>query len=284
MIISINNKPADITLNTEKTIGDVLSGLETWISQTGNRIQRVSLDNRDLTDDALSEVFDREIDGIKKLDIFVSSYRELAIEALVALHDTCIFYENAAFNEREEIKADWEKCAAARFLAADIPDIHAFASKTFCGEGLSASNFVIMIEERLRELTDPFLEINNIETMLKNIIQRLEELPLDMQTGKDLRAAETLQIFSQMAEKLFRIMFIHKTEGVSFETKTIDSLPVHTFFDEFNSALTELSEAYENRDTVLAGDIAEYELAPRFLKFYSFLKNTCQASPLVSIT
>jgi len=107
---------------------------------------------------------------------------------------------------------------------------------------------------------------------------------LDMQTGKDLRAAETLQLFSQMAQKLFRIIYIHKTEGLSLETMTIDSLSVQTFFEEFNSALSELSEAYESRDTVLAGDIAEYELAPRFLKLYSFLKNTCQASPLVSIT
>jgi hypothetical protein len=43
--------------------------------------------------------------------------------------------------------------------------------------------------------------------------------------------------------------------------------------EEFNAALSELSAAYENRDTVLVGDISEYELAPRLSKFFSALKN-----------
>jgi hypothetical protein len=43
--------------------------------------------------------------------------------------------------------------------------------------------------------------------------------------------------------------------------------------EEFNSTLKELFSAYENRDTVLVGDIAEYELAPRLLKLFSAMKN-----------
>jgi hypothetical protein len=65
------------------------------------------------------------------------------------------------------------------------------------------------------------------------------------------------------------------------ETFVIDELPVKAFIEEFTAALRELSLAYENRDTVLAGDIAEYELAPRFLKFFTALKNMSRSGSQV---
>ena len=108
----------------------------------------------------------------------------------------------------------------------------------------------------------------------------MEELPLDIQTGKDQRASETIQYFSSVGEKLFRIFFILKSEGLSLETFVIDGLSVRTFMEEFNAALAELSAAYENRDTVLVGDLSEYELAPRLLKFFSALKNFSEMSSL----
>jgi hypothetical protein len=111
----------------------------------------------------------------------------------------------------------------------------------------------------------------------------MEELPLDMQTGKDQRAAETVQLFSQMGEKLFRIFFIQKSEGLSLDALTIDDLPARGFIKEFNAILEELSSAYKNHDTILVGDIAEYELAPRLVKLYTALKDVLKSgSPVPS--
>jgi len=105
-----------------------------------------------------------------------------------------------------------------------------------------------------------------------------------MQTGKDRRAAETVQLFSQIGEKLFRVFFIYKSEGLSMETFVIDDLPARVFIEEFNGALRELFLAFESRDTVLAGDIAEYELAPRLLKFFATLKSMTKPDTLVLFT
>ena len=284
MTISINNQPVDITLDTEKTLGDVLSGLEQWVSQGGNRIRKVSVNGKDVPEDALTAAFNIKVEDIENLDIVVSSYRELAAEALNYLHETCTLYGNAAFEERVNINAQWEKSAAACFLASDIPDVYDLATRSFSGEGLLVSNLAILVEERFREITDPCGEVNNSEALVKDITQRMEEFSLDIQTGKDKRAAETMQLFSQMGEKLFRIFFIHKSDGLSLDTFIIDKLPVHTFMGEFNTALKELSLAYENRDTVLAGDMAEYELAPRLLKFFEALKSiTVSNFPVISV-
>jgi hypothetical protein len=42
-------------------------------------------------------------------------------------------------------------------------------------------------------------------------------------------------------------------------------LNLKDYIDEFSTALKELASAYENNDTVLVGDLAEYELSPRLL-------------------
>ena len=273
MDIFVNDKPADITLDTEKTLGDVLSGIELWISPTGNRIQGISVNGKNMPEDKLALSFGKDIKDIKRLDVTVSSWRELAAEALLVLRDTCISYRNASFEDRREIAAAWEKSPAARFLLSDIPDLNGLVNRTISGEGLSAQELAVCIDERLREITEPALEISRTEPLVNSIAKRMEELSLDMQTGKDRHAAETVQLFSQLGEKLFRILMIYKSEGISFDLLVIDDLPGRAFIDEFNAAIKELSSAYENRDTVLSGDIAEYELAPRLLRFFNAIKD-----------
>jgi len=281
MDIFINEKPADITLDTEKTLGEVISGIEQWLSPSGSRIRKISLENKDVSFDDLSEAFRIAISDIKKLDVFVDPWREFAAEALEDLYETCILYNKAAFDERKNIFAEWEKSPAARFLISDIPDIFYLAKKTLSGGGLSATDFATLIEERLRELANIGEELDKSTASIELIARRLEELPLDMQTGKDQRAAETIRLFSGMGEKLFRIFFILKSEGLSLEDFTIDGLSAKIFVEEFSSTLKELSSAYENRDTVLAGDIAEYELAPRLMKLFSAMKNIAKSGAAV---
>ena len=277
MNILINNKPADITLNTEKTLGDVLAGIETWISSSGNRIRSISVDGTDVFEDTLPVLFSKNVREIGKLEISVTSWRELASQALFALLETCTCFGNAAFSEREEIANAWKNSAASRFMASDISDLHKLTEYMLKGEGLLAQDLGALVEERLREVSDPGRELNSAETLVKSIAERMELLPLDIQTGNDQRAAETIQLFSRMGEKLFRILFIRNSDGLSLETFTIADLPARTFLDEFNAALRELSAAYENKDTVLAGDIVEYELSPRFLNFFTALKETTKS-------
>ena len=281
MDILINNKPADITLDTEKTLGDVLSGIETWISSSGNRIRGISVDGKDVGD-RLAALFDKSIREIGKLEILVTSWRELASQALFALLEACACFENAAFNEREQIAEAWKSSAASRFLASDISDLNKLAEYMLKGEGLSARDLGALVEERIREVSDPYRELNNAEHLVKSIAERMEALPLDIQTGNDQRAAETIQLFSKMGEKLFRILFIRNSEDCLPDTFTIANLPARSFFDEFNAALRELSAAYENKDTVLAGDIVEYELSPRFLSFFTALKDRAKPVPAVT--
>jgi hypothetical protein len=273
MKISINGSPANITLEAEKTIGDILSGMDRWLEGTGSRLSGLLIDGRKIDARGMDEAFGRNLDGIASLDIIVSSWRELAAEALLTLREICDAWETLPFERREETRKRWESAAAAAFLASEIPDMYDFAGRSLSGEGLSPESLSLLLTERLLELEDPRGEINRAESLVSAIAGRLEDLPLDIQTGKDGRAAETMQLFSRTAEKLFRLLFMLKSSGLSPETLVIDGRDAKDFMAEFNSALKELNAAYENRDAVLIGDLAEYELAPRFTKFFTALKN-----------
>jgi len=138
------------------------------------------------------------------------------------------------------------------------------------------SSLMGLIDERLKELADPGRELSEGEELVHSIAQRMEELPLDIQTGKDQRAAQTMQLFSQTAEKLFRLLFIFKSQGLSMDTLVIEEQSARIFMDEFYTALGDLSSAYEKKDSVMVGDLVEYELAPRLLSFYRALKSNAE--------
>jgi hypothetical protein len=273
MKISINGKAADITLETEKTIGDILSGLDRWLEGTGSRLSGLSIDGQTIDARGLDEAFGRELDGIDSLDIIVSSWRELAAEALITLTKICDTWEELPFERREETLKRWEAGAAAAFLAAEIPDVYGFARRSLTGEGISPEDLLLLVTERIMELENPREEINQAEYLVSAVAGRLEDLPLDMQTGKDVRAAETMQLFSRITEKLFRLLVILNNSGLAPEPLVIDNRNVKDFMAEFDSTLRELNAAYENRDAVLIGDLAEYELAPRLTKFFMALKD-----------
>jgi hypothetical protein len=278
MKISINGSPADITLEAEKTIGDILSGMDKWLEGSGGRLSGLLVDGRKIGPDALGEALDLSLDGLDSMDIAVSSWRELAAEALFSLEEICGAWEGLPFEGRGEVRKRWEDSAAAAFLASEIPDMHGFAARSLAGEGLSPGDLRSLVTERLRELEDPGEEISRAENLVSSVAGRLEDLPLDIQTGKDARAAETMQLFSRTAEKLFRLLFILKS-CLPPETLIIDHRNAKDFMAEFNSALKELSSAYENRDAVLIGDLSEYEMAPRLTTFFTALKDSAGRAP-----
>jgi hypothetical protein len=212
------------------------------------------------------------LDEINTLDIETSSLPLLMMHALADTLHTITAYGNASFEEQGRIGQAWEESPSASFLAERMPDMFDCVARSFRGEGLAAQSLAALVEERLRELRDPLPELGGMEGLVEGTAKRLEDLPLDIQTGKDGRAAETVQLFSNIAEKLFRIFSLLKLEGLIPDTLLIDTVPGNGFIDDFSAALKELLAAYEVKDAVLVGDLAEYELAPRLRAFYSAIK------------
>ncbi|MDR1238649.1 MAG: hypothetical protein LBK27_00895 [Treponema sp.] len=272
MNITINGNPADITLESEQYVGDVLAGLDGWLTGSGHRLSGLEIDGETADSGSLETLFDRELAGIHCLDIRTSSLLELTAEALIHTREDSKGYEHADFEEKQALAGRWLQSPAALFLAGQNPDLYQWAEKTFSGEGISAGELRLLIDERLRELTDPLGELNRAEPLIDGLVRRLEDLPLDIQTGKDGRAVETIEIFSGLSGKIFRVFAILKAGGLDASALKVDDISIQAFIEEFDAILRELLAAYETKDAVLVGDLAEYELAPRLRKLYAVIK------------
>jgi hypothetical protein len=267
--ITINGKQADITIEQERTIGEVLAGLENWLTGSGHRLSGLTVDGETVDARSLDTFFGRDLASVKIMDIQTSSWAEHAVQSAGSLYESVRDLESSAYGERESLWKLWTALPEARFLRAEMPDLYGLAEKTFAGEGYPPGELRNVLEERLRELENPRGELGNSGPLVEALARRLTDLPLDIQTGKDSRAAETMGIFSALVEKLIRLFNMLKVEGLFPENLTVEGVPVLEYIGAFDATLKDLIHAYQERDTVLVGDLAEYELAPRLLRFYS---------------
>ncbi|MDR3276575.1 MAG: hypothetical protein LBT11_05130 [Treponema sp.] len=240
MQIYLNGEEADISLEAEQTVGELLSGLDAWLRGSGLRFSGLRIDGESLAGDTLAWAFERPLAGINAIDIRLSSRWDLALEALNRAL--------AALQSSGNGYPAWEESPAASFLAADMPEIFTLVDRAMQGREERAQA-VNLAEERIREIEGPEAELARIGGQLKGLADRMEELPLDIQTGKDGRAAETISLFAVLGEKLIRI-FARLPEQ-------------RDFVKDFGPVVRELQAAYEQKDAVLVGDLAEYEIAPR---------------------
>ena len=279
MDICINGQPADITLDSERTMGELLSGIEDWLRSSGYRLKGLEIDGESITSNAVPEVFNRDLQGIHAVNIRVCPQTELILDALQDARGCLEAYTAASPSEKRRIQEDWQTSAAASFLRVENPELFKLINSGLTGRKTETGpsygpepGALTVVDERIRELKDPREEYARMEHAVGEIIERLEELPLDIQTGKDKRAAETVSLFSGITEKIFRLFFLLQSNLEGIDAIVIDSIPVYTFLEEFCAALKELLAAYESKDVVLVGDLAEYELAPRLRTFYAAIK------------
>jgi len=272
MKIKINGADADIKPENEKTVGEILGALDAWLAGTGHRLSGLNIDGKAVNAGEMELSFSRNIDTIDTIDIYTSSLPRLVAESLTLTMRNIEDFREAGFDEKAGFADTWKTSPQGCLLAEQFPELFDWTIKAFSGEGCSPQVLLALFEERLRELSDPAGETDRISPLIDDICVRLTEFPLDVQTGKDARAAETVNVFSGIAEKVFRIYRTLKIEGFPVAEITVDNIPVNDYITEFGKALNELLDAYEKRDTVLIGDLAEYEMAPRLRGLYAALR------------
>ena len=273
MEIKINGKPLDFTLDKEKTIGDILAALEQWLADSGHRMSELSIDGTIVGASMIEEVFAREINTVKNLDICTDTVADLAISSLTALLDDIKKYESLSFNEKANFYNIWKDSVHAKFIFEHWNDLFVFCGDAFSGGSITSQVLHSITEERLREINKPAQEFANLKSLLNEVCARLVDLPLDIQTGKDKRAAETIQFFSGISEKLIRIFRQLDIQGL---LKPADSSAgaeksIFQLINGFGATARELLQAYERMDIVLVGDLAEYEMSPQLQNLYNVI-------------
>lgn len=96
-----------------------------------------------------------------------------------------------------------------------------------------------------------------------NCVEPLLEVPVQLQTGKELMVMETINRFSVQLQNLYRLLPLLPLTGFAPGEPRVASRPLAEIPGVLSPVLEELLEALKCRDTIMVGDLSEYELAPK---------------------
>lgn len=108
--------------------------------------------------------------------------------------------------------------------------------------------------------------LRDLGTRFSVSVSLLQEVPVLLQTGKDLQVLEYIHRFSSDLQNLYQLLPLLSIAGIRSETAGSGSTDLEAYPSELAPILGQLLAALEAKDTVLVGDLSEYELAPRIEK------------------
>ena len=107
-----------------------------------------------------------------------------------------------------------------------------------------------------------------IRNYMKSLTQELsdyakdfEQIPVYMQTGKDVQALKLLGVFSEKLNELYRALLLSDVTELPIDIQ-IEGKSVHEYQKEITTLLRDIVSSIEEKDIIQVGDLAEYELAP----------------------
>ena len=107
-----------------------------------------------------------------------------------------------------------------------------------------------------------------IRNYMKDLTQELsdyakdfEQIPVYMQTGKDVQALKLLEAFSEKLKELYRSLLLSDVTDIPIDIQ-IEEKSVHEYQKEIIALLHDIVSSIEEKDIIQVGDLAEYELAP----------------------
>lgn len=151
------------------------------------------------------------------------------------------------------------------------------------GKTITADIFDEESKKELSENTKFEFSIINVDTIkdsfasLANLFNELstkmEEVPVLLQKNETKLASESITTLADSINHFCHLAALASLFPETFTNTTIDGMNFNDFFKDFSPILADFEQALQNNDTVMIGDLAEYEICPRLQKISESLKN-----------
>lgn len=181
----VNGEKLDITLQDEKTIGDVLKAFEISCQENHLATIGVSIDDKNIPAEDFESILNLPIEQTSKIDVSVIAE--------------------------------------------------------------------VAIKDNLKQIGNEF----------SSLIEPLKNIPVEMQSGKDSVAKQTIIKLSDVMNLFCSLLTWSSLFPETFGALKVDNENISEFLSNFSQILNDFKDALENSDSVLIGDLAEYEICPR---------------------
>jgi hypothetical protein len=278
MVITMNGERIDFSLESESTVGELLSSLDSWLKDRGLLITALSLDGRDSVG-GLSSLRDAPLGGIQRVDLGVGTRASYRVSALARCAEFARRLQGAAAASAK-IPATEKNLAEAGATGKKILDecraylnpeeISPFETAL---KALAAENrerlaethikFVALFDSRLEEAERPAASILAAAESFNAARPRICDIAVCLQTGRDREAMSAVSELAEISSTAFRLVPYVAELGHEASPSDFGGASPRDFYAGMNRVLDELLSAFSSRDTVLIGDLCEYEILPR---------------------
>jgi hypothetical protein len=280
MEISMNGTATEMTV-AGRTVGEILSELDEHAEKAGAIITGIRFNGHDLDAESIPGITGEPADGPGSLELSAepaTGMKARAIETLLQLVEA-----SAAAGDETTLAAARQAWTSYRsafdglFSAEESSFLDAFGLELAGNSGEkpgdpgihgTSSRLASFFGERLAELRNPAGSMLTASQLFDSIRTDLSEVAVRLQTGKEAEGMRTMVMVVELINKTVRILpdFMRTVPGAA--ELAIGGRNIGDFYDDFNVVFRELAGAFENKDSVLIGDLAEYEILPRLSAFF----------------
>jgi hypothetical protein len=264
MDLYIDDNPVNVELQGEKTIGDFLASLQNLLKDEEVRITGLVFNGESVTASSLDTVFQKPLDGIETLAVRTKSTAQLTYAALQFASELVESLAGANETEKRNLLQTWQEAPEKPFLEEQCPET-ASAVDGFLADAVSHTAVSMSIDSCKKEITEPLAALSSLASDAEVVGKDLSELALHVQMGKDREAAKKILSFSVLAQKIFRLLQYFPAQ---LKKQLLQKFDDENFLKTFASNLKDFLSAVESGDSVMEGDIAEYEIAPALTLFF----------------
>ena len=124
------------------------------------------------------------------------------------------------------------------------------------------------------EIKESFIRLSELFTQLAD---QMEGVPVALQSGKNLEVSESIKKLADIIDQFCHIATLASLFPDTFDTGNLNGINFKDFFAEFSPILKDFEDALQNNDTVMLGDLSEYEICPRLKEISEALKTMQEA-------
>jgi hypothetical protein len=272
MDIRINGTTAEVSV-AGRNVGQILAELDEKAEKAGAIITGIRYNDHDLDAESIAGITSDPADGQGSLELSAEPATDMkarAIDTLLQLVEAA-----AAANDEMTLKAARDAWTSYRtafdglYSAEESSFLDAFGEELAgTAAGGTATQVASFFGERLAELRNPGAAMLASAQLFDTIRNDLTEVAVRLQTGKEAEGMHTMVMVVELINKTVRILpdFMRTVPGAA--ELSVDGKAIGDFYDDFNVVFKELAGAFENKDSVLIGDLAEYEILPRLSAFF----------------
>jgi len=292
MQVFVNDNEIPVDLQGERTASDVVRGLHDWLQKEGFGATSISVNGTEVLsksgwdDFGVADIAEVRISGGRLIPLRRSCLELVEIWSQ-RFHETLEAHGEAKGSISNVMKAigDYAELDGAfnflssydpspmrlieretrinldRSIASCINDDGLFNAQNIPALAGSVYGLMIICRDRIKEIDHPISEAHTTALLAEGLLGDLSSVGTLLQVGQEKEAFSKIFTFSEVLTKLLRLFWIMTEQGD--DKGTLQDVPdLRAWNDEAQQCLSQILEAMHAGDSVLIGDLLEYELPP----------------------